>query len=298
MRLVLRRSRVLAIVLLFTSAFAQAQQSSTRRALFWKVTSPTTTVYLLGSIHLTSKDFYPLPKQVEDAFAASKVLVVEVNMKNYDTTQMATLTQARGVYTDGTSLTQHISKSTSDLLDTFCQENAIPRAALEPMKPWMVSTLAALLPLQKAGLDPEAGIDLHFMNQVAEAQRIEELETMEFQLDLLASGSEAEQDEVLAEALKHSSEEVQTLQRFQDAFLAADADGMKKIMDEKDTGPKAYSRRILEDRNVTMTQKIDGYLKGKEPVFVVVGSAHMVGKEGIVQLLRDKNYKVEQLFGN
>ncbi len=298
MRLVLRRTRVLAVLLLFTSAFAQAQQSSARRALFWKVSSPTTTAYLLGSIHLTSKDFYPLPKPVEDAFAGSKVLVVEVNMKKLDSTELSTMTMARGAYSDGTTLSQHVSKSTSDLLDNFCQENGLPRAVLEPMKPWMVSTLVSLLPLQKAGLNPEAGIDLHFMNQVAETQRIEELETMDFQLDLLASGSEAEQDEALADALKHSSDAVQNLQRLQDAFLAADADGMKRIMDENHTGPKAFSRRMIEDRNVTMTQKIDGYLKGKEPVFVVVGAAHMVGKEGIVQLLRDKNYKVEQLLGN
>ncbi len=44
-----------------------------------------------------------------------------------------------------------------------------------------------------------------------------------------------------------------------------------------------------------MTAKMDEYLKGKEPVFVVVGAAHIIGDKGIAKQLRDKGYKVEQV---
>ena len=47
------------------------------QAKLWKFTSAGNSVYLLGSIHAGSPDMYPLPKPVEDAFAASSVLLVE-----------------------------------------------------------------------------------------------------------------------------------------------------------------------------------------------------------------------------
>jgi hypothetical protein len=44
-----------------------------------------------------------------------------------------------------------------------------------------------------------------------------------------------------------------------------------------------------------MAQKIDGYLKTSGTYFVVVGAAHLLGDKGIIQLLKDKGYSVEQL---
>jgi hypothetical protein len=45
-----------------------------------------------------------------------------------------------------------------------------------------------------------------------------------------------------------------------------------------------------------MTKKIEEFLGEKEPKFVVVGSAHMVGEKGIVKLLEasPKKYKIER----
>src|SRR3989442_1652112 len=44
--------------------------SGSRRFLLWKVASPTATVYLLGSVHVATPEFYPLPDAMESAFAA------------------------------------------------------------------------------------------------------------------------------------------------------------------------------------------------------------------------------------
>ena len=64
--------RLFALILTCVGAAAQtAPAPATKKAIFWKVTSPTSTVYLLGSIHLGSKDMYPLPKEIEDAFEGS-----------------------------------------------------------------------------------------------------------------------------------------------------------------------------------------------------------------------------------
>jgi uncharacterized protein YbaP (TraB family) len=44
-----------------------------------------------------------------------------------------------------------------------------------------------------------------------------------------------------------------------------------------------------------MAGKMQEYLQGKDPVFVVVGAAHIIGDKGIAKQLRNKGYKVEQV---
>jgi len=68
------------------------------------------------------------------------------------------------------------------------------------------------------------------------------------------------------------------------------------LMDEQDdVGSKSLEKKLLDDRNVAMTGKMEEYLKGKEPIFVVVGAAHIIGDKGIAKQLRDKGYKVDQV---
>src|SRR5262245_52409608 len=81
--------------------YASAQTApapAPKKALFWKVTSPTSTAYLLGSIHLGSKDMYPLPKEIEDAFAASTALLVEADVRHVDMAQMQAMVLEKGLY--------------------------------------------------------------------------------------------------------------------------------------------------------------------------------------------------------
>src|SRR5436189_4364615 len=47
--------------------------------LIWKVSSNTTTIYLVGSIHVGKKEYFPLPAEVENAFAECTTLVVELD---------------------------------------------------------------------------------------------------------------------------------------------------------------------------------------------------------------------------
>jgi len=104
-----RHIHAILLVLLACVGVAQAQhaapaQPKPRRFLMWKAASPTTTVYLVGSIHLGDSSMYPLPKEAESAFAAAKVLAVEINIKNADQAKMVGLIQKYGLYTGDDSL--------------------------------------------------------------------------------------------------------------------------------------------------------------------------------------------------
>jgi uncharacterized protein YbaP (TraB family) len=291
---------VLFVLLAFLGA-AQAQQAAPaqpkpRRFMMWKAASPTTTVYLVGSIHLGDSSMYPLPKEVESAFAAAKVLAVEINIKNADQAKMIGLIQKYGLYTPDDSLTRHLPKETQAALDDYCTRHNVPRQGMEQLKPWVVAVTVAAMAWQQAGEDPSLGIDMHFLNESKPPQRIDELETMESQLAIFAEASEEEQQSMLAATLKQGDKTRDIIKRTQAAYVAGDPDALQKVMDEQDDlGSKSLEKKLLDDRNVAMTTKMEEYLKGKEPIFVVVGAAHIIGDKGIAKQLRDKGYKVDQV---
>ncbi len=291
---------ILIVLLAFLGA-AQAQQAAPaqpkpRRFLMWKATSPTATVYLVGSIHLGDSSMYPLPKEVESAFAAAKVLAVEINIKNADQAKMMGLLQKAGFYTGDDSLTKHLSKETQAALEDYCTRHNVPRMGMEQLKPWVVAITIAAMAWQQAGEDPSLGIDLHFLNEIKPPQRIDELETMESQLAIFAEASEEEQQSMLASILKKGDKIKDMIKRTQAAYMAGDPDALQKVMDEQDdVGSKNLEKKLLDDRNLVMTGKMEEYLKGKDPIFVVVGAAHIIGDKGIAKQLRDKGYKVDQV---
>ena len=264
-----------------------------RHILMWKASSPTTTVYLLGSIHAGTKDMYPLPQAIETAFASSKALAVEINIKNVNQMALLPLVQQYGMYSGEDTLFEHVPEETANTLKAFGSKHGLVGMALPKMKPWLAAVTVLQYALQEAGEDPKLGIDLHFLDEVKQAQRIEELESADFQLKLFSSATEQEQVELLSSTLKQAGKTKELFGKMQEAYLSGDTDTLLKALQQENEGPKSLMKKLIDDRNVTMTEHISGFLKGKEPYFVVVGAGHIIGDKGIVKLLQDKGYKVE-----
>ena len=272
-------------LLLFTAALHA--QSHNRRFLMWKVSSPTATVYLVGSIHLADPSIFPLPEPVEHAFAESKVLAVEADVNNFNPEEAIGLLGEYGLYSDGDSLSKHLSSETSHQLDDFCSKHSLPRDLLETMKPWMVALLVESSAAQESGFSPDSGIDMHFLHE-AEGQRVDQLESIEFQFKLLGSASDSEQQEFLSGALKGADDIGQTERSYESGDVAALESEISK------QEPRSYYQRLIDDRNPAMTDKVAAYLDGHETVFVVVGIAHVIGDNGIAKSLERRHFNVEQ----
>ncbi len=51
----------------------------------------------------------------------------------------------------------------------------------------------------------------------------------------------------------------------------------------------------MTQRNVRWLPRIEELFQGDVDAMVVVGSLHLVGEQGLIELLRAKGYEVEQL---
>jgi uncharacterized protein len=291
------KPRLLTAFLLSCLALPQlgAQQAAApvRKGLFWKATSESNTVYLLGSIHLGSKDMYPLPKEFEDAFAASRTLLVEVDLNKVDMQQMQAMVMGKGMYAGDDELWNHVSADTRKRVEQFCEKYQLPAAAVAKMKPWLVGITVATIPMMKMGMDPGLGIDKYFLDKAKE-KNVVEIESAEWQVNLLSGFSDELQGKFLASAVDQAEKSIDHGRKIQDLWMRGDAAKVEEEL-SRDEGPPEIAKALLHDRNPHMADVAEQYLKGKDPAFVVVGAAHMVGKDGIVSLLEKRGYKVQQV---
>ncbi|MFZ6813950.1 TraB/GumN family protein [Undibacterium sp. Rencai35W] len=272
-----------------------ATQSAPAKGLMWEIKAGQKTAYLLGSIHLAKPDFYPLTTAVEEAYAKSKILAVEV-----DATDQKAIAKVmpQVIYKAPDQLDKHISA------ETWAELNKVAGPAitqLQMLKPAMVSTGLVVGVMMGQGYQPQAGIDVYFLNRAkADKKKIQELETLAFQIKVLTDFSDKEGDEMLASTLKgiQSGEAVKEAENMVAAWRSGDAPALEKILDDlnnKDAASAKMMKRLLDDRNVGMSEKIIKLMNGGQPVFVVVGAGHMIGKNSILDILKKKGFQINRV---
>ena len=53
--------------------------------------------------------------------------------------------------------------------------------------------------------------------------------------------------------------------------------------------------KLLDERNRNWLPQIEKFIDSGEDTLVVVGAAHLVGKNGIIELLKSRGYRLEQM---
>lgn len=281
------------------NASAPSANAGDRKLFLWRLSSDKSTVYLLGSIHLVPASFYPLPAGVESAFTNAGVLVVEVDESKLDKKRLRALTISRGFYGRGDGLKKHISAATLAELKKYLKRTHSSGLLLNKMRPWLVSAMVPISQLSKLGYDPRLGIDQHFINKARSLKKsIEELETAEFQLDLLSRLSDEMQDKLLLYSLLDAENAGKDADILLKAWLSGDPEAMLDLL-ERDDREHPDLKPILETliyrRNATMAEQIEKLMKTPSTYFVVVGALHLIGDRGIIKLFQDRGYTVEQV---
>jgi uncharacterized protein YbaP (TraB family) len=85
------------------------------------------------------------------------------------------------------------------------------------------------------------------------------------------------------------------LTKIKDAWMTGDVVAMDELLNQglKDV-PHLFDKLVTE-RNAAWVPKIEEMVKGRDDALIVVGAGHLVGKGGIVEMLRARGYTVDQL---
>lgn len=277
--------------------FAQMAVAAERNML-WQFTKGAQSGYLLGSIHFGSEDLYPLADPVMAAYADSDVLVVEINLLEVDQGALAQRMLADGMYTDlKHNLQSQLSETTWQSLTEIAPQFGLPVALVQRQKPWLVALTLTALAAQKAGYREDLGIDIHFLELAKPDKEIVELESVTEQIGLFANLDAREQEAFLAQTLDELSRGPAFFEQMFSAWKSGDSARVDAVINESLRANPAFERLerlLLSDRNETMFSGVQALLEqGRKPM-VVVGAGHMVGDRGLVALMRQQGFQVEQ----
>jgi len=276
---------------------AQSAPSYSQKSFLWKVQSSRSTIYLLGSIHFLKDDVYPLNQTIENAYESSDQLVVEADINQLGNLDLKRLAD-RAFYKSGDHIEKHVSPETYRLVKKESASLGMPAELIGMQKPWLLALSFQAMQLMRLGYDPQHGVDYHFLARAQGKKRILELESLDDQLNLLSGFSDKEQERFLLYTLKTLSSMDSQVGSMVRAWASGDAQAMESILSEAsqlDASLAPIVGKLFDERNMRMTSKIEGYLNSNGSYFVIVGAGHLVGKRGIVELLKNKGYGVEQL---
>jgi len=149
--------------------------------------------------------------------------------------------------------------------------------------------------MQRMGFDPMLGIDMYFARKAAaEGKTVLGLETVQYQLGLFTSLTEAQQEDYLMQTLVELSDTEKELPQILAAWKSGNLDEIEKTMNKRFTEFPELFERLVTRRNINWVSEIDKFLDGDRTALVVVGVGHMPGEVGLVELLKKKGYAVEQ----
>jgi uncharacterized protein YbaP (TraB family) len=265
------------------------------KGLLFEVKSKNHTAYLYGSIHLGKQDFFPVAKPVEAAYKAADILAVEVDATDPAAMQVHI---PKLSYAAGDKLENHLKPETWAALTGMVGPAA---QQFQPYKPMMVAMGLVMGVYQQMGYDQNYGIDKHFIDRAkADKKQIVELETIEFQIDTLNSLNDDEADAMLKSTLdSFKTKEIMTQsKRLVEAWEKADTKGVIDLINEgnnKDEGTRKFTKILLDDRNIGMSEKITTMMNEGKKVFIVVGAGHLAGEKSIIDLLEKQGMKVKQI---
>lgn len=303
------------------------QQNAGSLGLLWKAEGNGNTLYLLGSIHTDRNNVYPFHKQLRDIILNAEQVSFELDFN--DQAGVAELS-AMQVYSDGTTLADHISPELYQVVVDTGEKLGIQESVLCQYKPWaLASTFQSLATLDDTTSSNAMAIDLYVNSKAYNAGiEIGAVETYafqggifdnlspEYQQSYLASGvlmlldvntmdkatRKALSDVLGEKALTADGQaaldkEMDQLGLWMDQWKTRDVEGFAQSYpkDETINGGDELESKLFTDRDPGMISYAADYLtqEGSHTGLLVVGAGHMIGSGGIVQGLKDLGYTVE-----
>lgn len=310
----MKRKSIFLIITIFTLIVFSAcgkkeivKEDNEITPLFYKISDKNnTTIYLLGSIHAADDTIYPLNDTIMNSFNDSDYLAVEVDtlslQNNFD---LSLKLAEKMMYNDSTTIKNHIGDELYNKMVNFLKEKKSYSSLYDNYKPVFFESLFENLIINDAMLKSESGIDMYFLSLASENnKKILEVESAEFQYNLLLN-TPLELDKIMIEEyIDNYDLNVSQMKDLYELWKKGDKEQLENILinsesqnvtEEEKKLMENYNQSLIIDRNYGMANVLENYFEKKQNVFCVVGLGHVIGDEGIINLLQKRGYDVAQL---
>lgn len=298
----MKRSGWLALVWLFAgSAFAHAGHdepdtaSAAQRAsapFLWQISDGKHHHYLLGSVHLLPQAAHPLPAALEAAYAKADALVFESDLDALDDPQtqksvLAAAQQSRLADEADAALLQRVHSAAT--------ASGLPADVCDPYTAWFCALTLELVGYERGGFESAFGIDQYFHQRArGDRKTIAWFETPATHLQLFSAMHGATGIELLRSALDEQQQDEQAPQALFKAWQRGDEAFVEQLVnDTRRDYPRVYAA-LLVDRNKAWLPALNTRLRQPRPQLIIVGAAHLYGRDGLIALLRARGFEVRK----
>ena len=286
----------IAVALLWLAPVAVLADSAVHPVTMWAAEGVSNRVYLLGSVHLLRKQDHPLPRVIDDVYSDAETLYMELDMDDLDPLLMQATINRLGLLDEDTSLRDVMGDELYAEAAAAATELDIPLEMLERAEPWFAAITVEQLALARIGFNPSYGVEMHLLQKASrDGKTILGLESVEQQLGYLDGLSPGAQRDLLMQTLTEAADLRELMDDLILAWRSGDIDYLgQTLLDDVSGHPELYEA-IVASRNRLWADTIDELLERDEDYLVVVGALHLVGEDGVPQLLQRRGVKIEQM---
>ena len=268
---------------------AQQKVPQLEKTLLWKIEgNGIQPSYLYGTIHLIGQGDFFFNQPTQDAFDKSEQVVLELDMDDPNM-QMQMMTMAS--MKDGVTLDQLLSADDYKKADDFMKSNI--GGGLEMFKAWQPMLLSGIFATKFIEGPPASYEGTFVQKSTATNKEIFGLETVEEQLNAIGGISYKDQAQMLMEVVNDFDAAKTLFATLVDTYKKQDVTALQKMMVDQ-SGGVDFAAALLDGRNKNWIPKIGNFAKDKV-TFFAVGSGHLGGQNGVIQLLRNAGYKVSPI---
>ncbi|HEY0058569.1 MAG TPA: TraB/GumN family protein [Flavisolibacter sp.] len=280
----------------FASVFgmaAYAQQAKPENTLLWRITGKgiKEPSYLFGTIHMICGDDIHLSDSLKKAIKNAKNVYLELDLDNI-MEMMGAMNKMK--MRDDTTLADLLTPAEYQKVKTFFAgtKGMLPFSMLETFKPILAAST-----LMQASLDCNSPVAMEqlVMKEAKEWNRpIKGLESMAFQMSIFDSIPYKVQAKQLLKYVEDDgkSEGSKEFEEMVSAYRSQELSRLEAITQKEESGLEGFSNLLLYNRNRAWVSKLETLMPG-EPIVIAVGAGHLPGAKGLINLLREKGYRVD-----
>jgi uncharacterized protein len=265
------------------------------KSALWRIHGDHNVVYLLGSVHILPKSAYPLHPALERAFADSQQVAFEVDISRATGGQVREAFSEIGTYPRGDDLSHHVSPITLQIVKLVCVQLGVSYEKAKRFKPNLLAELLTLRYTELAGFREDLGVDIYFYQRAKTLKKpIFGLETVSDQANVLAE-NEKKGEQHLLFTIASLPEYKTALAEMVEAWRNGQVDVLDQFLNQDERNDPEMFYRMFARRNARWLPQIERLTHETFNCLVIVGAGHLVGQHGLIETLRQRGYRIEQL---
>jgi len=274
------------------ASLAQADESLHS---LWELRGKHNTVYVLGSIHTLRTSDYPLAPVIMDAYRDSKALVMEIDLNEIDSPEVQSEMLQSAALPEGKSLEEIVGPARYQRAQNLVRDLGLDLSMFGGYAPWFVAEAVSQLQLTQLGFDAQSGVEMFFMAHArGDGKNVSGLETAHEQLMIFESMPLETQAEYMMSSLEQAHDLPKEVNDMVQAWRRGDTAWFQtEINADLGKDPALYQSMVVA-RNRKWISKIEAMLDDDKNYLVIVGTAHLVGPDSVIALLKKDGIRTAQ----